>query len=271
MPGRSIPHDFHLHTAFSIDCEMPMSTLCEQAIALGIPEICTTEHLDPIEEDEARPRYFQPEDYFAEVARCRERYGDRVRLRTGIEVGESHRFAEEAREVTSRYPFDFVIGSLHYVGPELVLDHAYFAGKSAEEAYGAYFEEMLRMVRTGDFDVVGHLDVVKRYGFDVLGPYDPAAHGEVIREVLRVCVERGIGIEINHGSLRRPVGEPSPGLEVLRWYRELGGEILTLGSDGHRPSAVGDRLDLAAEMARAAGFTHLTSFVAREPRFVPLD
>lgn len=270
MPVAKIPHDYHLHTNFSFDGHLSLSELCDLAIELGIPEICTTDHADYERQDEGYD-YFNPDAYFAELERCRERYADRLTIRAGVEVGEAHRHPEEAGRLTGSYPFDFVIGSLHWVGSDLVMSHRYFDGKSVDDAYRAYFDELLELVRVGDFDVVGHLDVPKRYGFDVHGPFDPLKFAEQIREVLRVCIDRGIGIEINTGSMRRAVGEPSPTLEVLQWYREMGGEILTLGSDGHRPNGVGFQLEVAVDLARAAGFSHVATFESRRPRFVPIE
>lgn len=265
----AIPQDYHLHTLFSVDGRLSLASVCEQVVSHGIPEICTTDHVDFVRGDEGAG-YFQPDAYFAELERCRDRYGDRLTVRAGIEVGEAHRFSDDVRALTGRYPFDFVIGSLHWVGDELAMTHRYFDGKPAARAYAAYFNELLTTAQAGGFDVLGHLDVPKRYGFDIHGPFDSREHAEAIRAVLRACVERGIGLEINTGTARRRVGIPSPDLDVLRWYRELGGEILTIGSDGHRPDGIGYRLDLAVEMAQSAGFTHLTTFEGRRPRFVPL-
>ncbi|HET9017421.1 MAG TPA: histidinol-phosphatase HisJ family protein [Thermomicrobiaceae bacterium] len=269
MPTSSIPHDYHLHTHFSVDSEMTLDELCETAIALGIGEICPTEHADFVPEDDGCG-YYDPDGYFGALLRRRERYDGRLTIRAGVEIGEAHRFPECVQPLTSRYPYDFVIGSLHWVGSESVMTPQYFAGKTPEQAYGPYFDELLALVRDGDLDVVGHLDVPKRYAPDEPGGFDAARHEEQIRTVLRACVDRGIGIEINTGTARRPVGVPSPGIEVLRWYRELGGEILTVGSDGHRPQHVGYRLDHALALARAAGFSHLATFEARRPRFVPI-
>jgi len=264
-----IPHDYHLHTHFSVDSQMTLDQLCDSALALGIAEVCPTEHADFVPEDEGFG-FYDPDGHLAALDRVRERYDGRLTVRAGVEIGEAHRYPEHVAPLTGRYPFDFVIGSLHWVGPECVMTPEYFDGKTSEQAYGAYFDELLALVRSGDFDVVGHLDVPKRYAADEPGGFNAECHEERIRAVLRTCVERGIGIEINTGTARRPVGVPSPGIEVLRWYRELGGEILTVGSDGHRPQHVGYRLDHALELASAAGFSHLTAFEAREPRFIPI-
>lgn len=268
MAHATIPHDYHVHTLFSFDGRLPLDTVCDEAIARGIPEVCTTDHADFVPGDDGCG-YFQPAAFFAELERCRERYDGRLTLRAGVEIGEAHRYSAEVDQLLNGHPFDFVIGSLHYVGDEFLMTRRYFEGRTAREAYTAYFAELLELAKVGDFDVLGHLDVPKRYGVAVHGPFDEREYEEEIRAVLRVCIERGIGIEINTGTTRR-AGVPSPGPEALRWYREMGGEILTIGSDGHRAEHIGYALDEAVALARAAGFTHLTTFERRQPRFVPL-
>lgn len=263
------PQDYHLHSDFSIDGHLMLSELCERMIALGVPEICVTDHVDLLPHD-PDSGYFRPGEYFAALACCRERFAGRLIVKAGMEIGEPHRSPDEVTRLTTAYPLDFVIGSLHWVGSRQSMEARYFEGWSGRDAFAAYFAELLPMVQHGDFDVVGHLDVPKRYGFELCGPFDPNPHAEAIRAALRVVIEHGKGIEINTGSARRGQGEPSPGLTILRWYKELGGEILTIGSDGHRSEHLGYRLDLAVDLARAAGFTHLTSFNRREPSFVAL-
>lgn len=264
-----VPQDYHVHTNFSADAKPDMAAVCERAIALGIQEIAFTEHVDFTPGDFCS-YYFKPDAYFREIERCRERYGDRLIIRAGAEMGESHLFPYETELLMDEYPFDFIIGSLHWVRDEIVLSREYFERRSKEEAYRRYFEELLVMVRVGGFDVVGHLDVAKRYGYDVCGPFDPHEYQDIIREVLRACVEVGIGIEVNTSTLRRPVGEPSPTLPVLKWYKELGGEIVTIGSDAHELDHVGYRLPEMLELVRAAGFDHIAVFEERQAKFVPI-
>ena len=266
----AVPHDYHIHTTFSPDAHQTMAEVCERAIELGIPEIALTEHVDFVPGD-IGTGYFRPEAYFAELEQMRERYRGRLIIRAGAEMGESHRYPYETEVLMDEYPFDFVIGSLHWVGDEIVFSREYFERWGKHDAYQRYFEELLVMVRVGGFDVVGHFDVVKRYGCDVVGPLDPHEHEEIIREVLRACVEVGVGLEVNTSTLRRPVGEPSPTEVVLRWYRELGGEIVTLGSDAHRLEDVGYALPEMVELLKAVGFRYVSRFVDRQAEFVPLQ
>lgn len=263
------PQDYHLHSMRSIDCDVPMATQCARAAELGIRELCITDHCDWHPLDTGFD-YYDPAAYFADLTACRAQFGDQLTVLAGVEIGEPHVFSAQARELVDAWPYDFVLGSLHFVGDLMSLDPEYFEGRSAAEAYPAYFDELQRMVQVGGFDVVGHLDVPKRVGYGRFNGYDARDYEEPIRAVLRACIERGIGIEINTSTLRRGLGQPSPSFETLCWYREMGGEILTLGSDSHHPDALASYFDDALHLARSAGFRYLTHFRQRYPRFEPL-
>ncbi len=258
-----ILQDYHTHTCFSCDSKTKMAAACEAAIARGLSEIAFTDHLD-FGPDDSRG-YFRPAAYLAEIERCRAIYGGRLTIRAGVEVGEPHLFACETAAVLAVGDFDFVLGSAHYADGMQAAWKKPFFEQPLRQAYEAYFRQVVRLAAEGNFDVLGHLDLVKRDARKFGKAYDgPEPYAEMIRTALRSLVERGKGIEINTSPLRRGQSEPCPSLEVLQWYRELGGEILTLGSDAHTPDAVGSCLDVALEMARAAGFTRLATFERRQ-------
>jgi histidinol-phosphatase (PHP family) len=269
--------DYHMHTRFSCDSESEMSAVCEAAIARGLREIAITDHADFGPNDP--PGYFKPVEYLQSVEHCRSRYGDRLTIRAGVELGEPHFFARESKAVLAMGSFDFVIGSAHYAAllpsstvstTAETLQCAWsesFFEQPLRQAYEGYFRQVVNLAAGGDFDVLGHLDLVKRDACQYNKPYDgPGPYADMIRTALRSVIERGKGIEINTSALYKGNGmsEPCPSLEVLRWYREMGGEILTIGSDAHTPNRVGSHIEVALELARAAGFTHLASFEGRQ-------
>jgi len=147
---------------------------------------------------------------------------------------------------------------------------AYFAGHSQRQAYLPYFEDLLRAAQSGLGDVLGHLDLVKRYGTRHYGRFEPTAFEEEIRAVLRAAIETGTGLELNTSGLRQSPGEPYPSLTVLEWYRALGGELLTIGSDAHRAEDLGAGLDEALALARQAGFRALATFERRQVCWIEL-
>ncbi|OGO16216.1 MAG: hypothetical protein A2Y93_16310 [Chloroflexi bacterium RBG_13_68_17] len=258
-----LPLDYHIHTAFSCDCEIPMADMCRAAVSRGIPEIGFAEHFDLLPED---PSYgfFRFDDWWEELERCRRSFRGSLVIRAGIEIGEPHRFPEIVAPMLARFPWDYSLGSLHWVDGTLIWDRAYYQ-RSEEQAYRDYFLELQRLAAAGGFDVLAHMDVVKHYGSQVYGPFDPGRYEPEIRAVLAACVHNGIAIEINTGLLRRPVAQVAPEQQILSWYRQAGGKYVTAGSDAHLPEHVGFGLELAVAAARAAGFPNLTRFIARRP------
>lgn len=263
-----IPHDYHTHSNFSCDSKASMEAMVQSAVAKGIPEIGFTEHYDLHPLESCRD-WLRLDEWWAELERNREAFKGQVVLRAGIEVGEPHVFPRETADVLARYPFDYALGSLHWVGDLVVFDPKFFAG-SMDASYRRYFVELERMTRAGGFDVLGHFDVVVRMGVDIYGDYDPRRYEDAIRPVLQNCIDRGIALDINTAALRRRARQLTPGVEILRWYREMGGERITLGSDAHRPENVGQDLDVAVEAAKTAGLTHVARFDRRQPCPVPL-
>jgi len=261
--------DYHIHTRFSCDSETEMAASCEAAISRGLSEIAFTDHADfgPVDPS----GYFRPAEYLAEIERCRARYGDRLTIRAGVELDDPHIFAQEAADVLAVGDFDFVLGSAHYADGLQATWEASFFEQPLHQAYEAYFRQVARLAAEGDFDVLAHLDLVKRNARKFGQVYDgPGPYADLIRAALRSIVERGKGIEINTSPLNRGQTEPCPSLEVLRWYRELGGEVLTFGSDGHTPEAIGAHFDVALAMARAADFTRLARFEKRRIRWTAI-
>lgn len=263
-----IPHDYHMHTEYSPDSRAPMELMCLSAIEKGIPEIGFTEHYD-LHPDEWPRNWFKPRPWFNELRRCRELFNGQLTIRAGLEVGEPHLFPDETRAMAASLPFDYILGSLHWVGRLSVFDRAFFQ-RSAAEAYTEYFLELEHMTRAGGFDILSHLDVPTRLGAVVYGGYDPAPYEAAIRPVLRNCIEAGIALDINTSAMRGRAKVLNPGETILRWYVEMGGRHVTLGSDAHHPDQIGGYLYDALAAIRAAGLTHLTFFEKRQPRLVPL-
>lgn len=240
-----------------------MEGACQAAVDRGLSEIAFTDHLDFGPDDSSG--YFRAAEYLSAIERCRERYAGRLIVRAGVEVGEPHLFAEQASAVLAESDFDIVLGSAHYADGMQAAWMEDFFEQPLRQACESYFSQVVNLAAEGEFDVLAHLDLVKRDARKFGRPYDgPEPYAEMIQAALRSLVERDKGLELNTSPLRRGQPEPCPSLEILRWYRDLGGEILTLGSDAHTPEAVGSDLDVAADMAKAAGFTRLATFRHRQ-------
>jgi histidinol-phosphatase (PHP family) len=263
-----IPQDYHIHTAFSPDSSAAPEGLCRRALELGIPEIGFSEHWDvvPYEKD---IRYLQPLPWYAEIERLRGLFAGQLTLRAGIEIGEAHLYPTDAAWVLSQAPFDYVLGSLHYVGEHLMFSEAYFCQHSADEVYSAYFAELEKMVRVADIDIVAHFDVPARVAKPIIG-YDPTRYEDAIRAVLKIVIQRGLALDVNVAGLRKPSRVISPDPLILGWYAQMGGERVTLGSDAHALDHLGLNLDKAIQAIQDAGLTQVTQYEKRQARLMPI-
>jgi histidinol-phosphatase (PHP family) len=239
--------DYHVHTIFSPDSRQSMAGQCARAAALGLREICFTEHMDF---DAPSLGYYDAEAYFKELNRLRERYAGRLRILAGLEFSEAHRHPEALAEAQTR-PYDFILGSVHYWIGGLFPSQMAEQGMDVRRCFALYWDEMLRMVRCGGFDCVAHLDFPKRY-------FHALHYGqEKLDEIFSVMRQNGLILEINSSSLRMGCGEPMPGRALLERYKAHGGKYVTLGSDAHTAAHLGAGLEEAKALADAMGFVAL--------------
>ena len=249
--------DSHLHTEFSADSEMKAEDAVRAAEAQGIGLIFT-EHADFSYPGE-KEFVFSPEDYWAAYEPMRG-----ARLSLGVEIGMVPGETETAKAFIARAPFDEVIGSIHLIDGADIYDKKMYEGKAQRDVYLRYFALMEKMVRANSFiDTLAHLDYISRYA-----PYDcPGIHydeyGEAVDAVLRAAVETETAVEINTRRFgdRLAMKELVP---IFKRYAELGGRLVTVGSDAHRESAVGAFLPLAMDLAAACSLTVVT-FRERKP------
>ncbi len=253
--------DYHVHTDNSFDSKTPMEQMCARALKMGFSEIAFTDHFNNHLLD-IDLGYYDPERFFADIEHCRDKFPD-LSIRAGIEVGEPHRWGEKIWPVVEHYPYDIVLGSLHWIGNSSVFDPNTFRSRNPEEAFNQYFAELLAMARHGGFDVLAHFDVAKCVGFEVYEEFDIRDYEDAARAVWQACINNQIALEINTRGLRCRVSQLHPPVEALRWYAEMGGERLTLGSDAHHPEGLGSHFDLARRGAIDAGLTRLCRFEHR--------
>ncbi len=262
-------YDSHNHSLFSFDSETAIEDKCKYAIDNGIQGFCLTEHFS-MDDLDVSYGYMDYARYSQEIDRCREKYGNELWLGRGMEIGEPHldKCRSQLDKAVAKMELDFIIGSVHNIGSSKL--RLYLQGKSNEELYHDYFAEILAMVQKADFDVVGHLDLAKRYAFKELGNYDFAAFRDILTEILTEVIRRGKGIEINTSGWRNAVDEPHPSLEVLQLYHELGGKYITIGSDAHDTKNMASYFTQAADLLKQAGFQEYHYYVQRMPVAVKL-
>lgn len=264
--------DTHMHSQFSGDSDTPQEEMIHSAIEKGLAGICFTDHLDIDYPKEPDLFLLDLANYHASVMAYQETYQDKLPIRFGVELGLQPHLAGLHSDILSQYPFDFVIGSSHVVHgfDPYYLD--FYEGRDEKTAYLEYFESILENITAFDgFDVYGHIDYVVRYGPTTNQNYHWEDYKDVIDEILRQLISRGKGIEINTGGFKYGLGHPNPTEEIIRRYRELGGEIITLGADAHKPEHVAFDFAKVPSILKEAGFTYYTVFEKRKPNFLKIE
>ncbi len=267
--------DSHIHTSFSGDSDAPMEETILAAISRGLTDICFTEHLDldyPGSADcPADTFLLDIRAYHQQFAQLKEKYAGQIRLRFGLELGLQPHLTEQHRALLAKWPFDFVIGSVHIVHGQDPYYPAFYQGRAEADAYREYFVSVLENVAASDlYDSFGHLDYVVRYGPTKDLNYTYGQYQDLLDEILKRLAVSGKALECNTGAIRCGLKELNPSLQILKRFREFGGEFVTLGSDAHTPERLSDGFDRACEVLKQAGFTYYTVYENRHPRFVKL-
>lgn len=261
--------DTHMHCNFSGDSKAEPEDMIRASVSRGLDGICFTDHQDF--DYREQPGLFDLDiaAYQAKIYELREKYA--LPILWGIEIGLQPHVLSDNLAVTGGYPFDFVIGSSHCVHGIDVYYPSFYEGRTEDQAYQEYFEAVLANIDSGaDFDVYGHLDYIVRYGPNKNRFYSYEKYKDIIDEILRRLIAKGKGIELNTAGFKYGLGHPNPTEEILQRYRKLGGEILTLGADAHKPEHVAYDFRKVPQILKNAGFKYYTVFKKREPEFYPV-
>ena len=256
--------DFHMHSRVSFDGHDSGCDMAKAALGAGLKEICFTDHIDYDPTGQLGNMCFSTEAYNAEYDGLSL---PGLTIRRGMEFGLTRDNQAQLRKDLMRRPFDFVLGSIHFVDGQDVYFGKFWEGKTAFQAEQRYLEEALACLRVHeDFDVLAHLTYVCRSPcHPTHQPLSYDAHREIIDEILRVLAEKGKGLEMNTSGVDR-CGDFLPSADIFRRFRELGGEIVTVGSDAHRCDRVGQYADRACEIFRDI-FGYVCTFENRQPVF----
>lgn len=268
----AITADYHLHSSFSGDSTAPMEDMVRSGFQKGLTHMCFTEHMDlhyPISVD-VPAGFFEvnTDSYLYELLHLKEKYASDIQLSFGIELGLQASYTKELNMYARSYDFDFIIGSSHIVNGKDPYEPAYFQGRTEEEGYREYFTTVIENIKKFTrYDVYGHLDYVVRYGPKLDKDYSYEKYKDLFDRMLTLLLEQEKGIELNTGGLRSGLKDFNPCADVLRRYRELGGEIITVGSDAHAPADVASNFALAEETLKSCGFKYYSVFEKRVPEF----
>lgn len=263
--------DYHVHSTFSVDCNIPMETSCRAAIAAGVTEIAITDHVDHIPADPGYG-YYRAEDYLREVERMRDLFAGELTVLRGAEIDYNESTLEHVARFVGQYgsQFDFVIGSVHYAPDGAMIFPDYFSERTQDEVFLPYFDQVQRAVETGWFDVIGHLDLPKRYAPKTHRDYDPARYRERLLPIFDAMISRGVGFEINTSGLRQTPRTSMPGPAIVRWYADHGGRVITTGTDSHAAQTVGAGLEKTLHMLTLSGIDAVASFRGRKATLAPI-
>jgi len=267
LQARDVPLDAHLHTDQSPDSSVPIDVYAALAVERGIFEIAITDHVDFDPRDPAY-RYTRFADRERTVRDAAERWARQgVTIRFGAELTYNRRWEADVREHLAKHTYDYVIGSVHDwpespYWPSRV--RAFVDGRSLDEILEPYYAEIVAAARSGLFDTIGHLDVVKRYLHPFITPAQLATRPGLQEPALRAIVDAEVSLEVNSSGLRYPGAETYPSGPVVARYRELGGKRVVVGSDAHSRASFAHRLGESYRHLVEAGFEQLTFRRGRE-------
>ena len=270
--------DYHIHTNYSDDCEYPMEEVVKDAISMGAKEICITDHTDyGVKTDwdsgeevvykagMARLNVDYPR-YYEEIIRLQNKYGDKITLKLGMEFGVQMHTMDRYENLFKKYPFDFIILSLHQVKDLEIWCKEFQEGKSWQEYNEQYYQEMFALVQNyKNYSVLGHIDFITRYDDNGIYPFEKVK--PIIEEILKTVIADGKGIEVNTSCYRYGLDDLTPSREILRLYRKLGGRIITIGSDSHKKEQLCIYIEKTMQELKKLGFAEYCTYEKMQPVF----
>lgn len=263
--------DYHIHTLYSGDCNTNLDDIVISSINNNLSSICITDHLDFDYECDGILFELDKDDYFNSITNLRNKYIDKIDIRIGVETGLEPDKANRLDSFINSHNYDFVIGSSHLVNGQDPYYPEYFKNKTDYQAFLEYFESILyNMNYCQNFDVYGHIDYVVRYSPNKDANYNILDYKDIIDEILKKIITLNKGIEVNTSGYRSGLDNPNSCFEIIKRFKELGGEIITLGSDAHYAKHIAYNFDKAADIIKACGFNYYTQFKNRKPEFVKI-
>lgn len=270
----AVKADCHMHSSFSGDSSTPMENMAKQAFALGLTHICFTEHYDPdyvYAPGEEGMFELNTDSYLYELLKCKSRYAKQLEIGFGVELGLQPHLKRQLAVYAKSHEFDFIIGSSHICNQKDPYYPDFFEGRSEDEAHHEYFASVLECIKTLPyFDVYGHLDYVVRYGPTKNDHYTYQKHSDVFDKILSALIDNEKGLELNTGGFRSGLNQPNPCVDILKRYKALGGEIITVGSDAHEPKDIAADFDKACDILKECGFGYYCVFQNRIPEYLKL-
>jgi len=266
-----IKADFHLHSSFSGDSDTQTEAQIQSALQKQVSILCFTEHMDKDYPFTDICLELDTESYVQKIHHLQNLWASQIDIRLGVELGLQPHLGDFYQNYLRQYPFDFVIGSTHAVDAYDPYYPVFWENHDPYERIQRFLDVTLENIHAFDnFDVYGHIDYVIRYVPWQNKNFPYMKYADILDEILKLLISKRKGIEVNTGGYKAGLGIPNPCPEILKHYRELGGEIITFGSDAHFPQYVGYCFEEAAQILKDCGFKYFTVFKERKPEFLPL-
>lgn len=268
--------DYHVHSSFSGDSAESLDRIFRHGYDLGLMEVAITDHLDPDFPNDRVEFDIDLGNYCKTIEQHRKNWEGRLNILTGLELGLQQHLAGTLDHIFSDPELDFIIGSIHCAARGDFFDETYFDERSKEESHSIYFQTIYDNLKLFEgISVLGHMDFIKRYGKKHYGTIhsklDYSIHMDIIDEILKLALEKGIGLEVNTSGYRYGLDHTHPHSIILSRYRELGGDIITMGSDAHRAEDIAAGFDMTKDLLENLGFRYICGFKKKEPLYYPLS
>jgi len=253
--------DYHVHTYYSDDSEVPMEQMVEQAISIGLDEIAFTEHVDYGVKTDLNCNY---EKYFNEIELMKQKYKNKLSIKAGIEFGVQVHTINLFEQDFKKYPFDFVILSNHQIDDKEFWTYEFQECKTQSQFQNAYYEAIYEVVQKyKNYSVLGHLDMIKRY--DKYGDYPDENIIGIVTKILKQIIADEKGIEVNTSCFRYGLKDLTPSKTILKLYYNLGGKIVTIGTDSHNKDYLGRNIIQVKDILKEIGFKQFCTFDKMQP------
>lgn len=258
-------YDYHLHSEYSIDSKISMEAMVLAAIDKNMKSICFTDHVDFDSTSQKIDFVFRTSDYFRNIRQVKYKYMKEIEILAGVEIGIQPHLFDKYNKFIEENDFDFVLMSVHSVNKLDIHADNYIKGIEPLDALEGYYKDMYHCVKYfNNFDVLGHLDYIDRYfdDYSVIPKYDDYYY--LVECILKLIIENGKGIEVNTAGVRYGLGYFHPKIQILKLYKDLGGEIITIGSDSHTPENIGYEYKTVEKMLKELGFKFIHIFKERK-------
>lgn len=255
--------DYHTHTSFSYDSEATLDSMCKKAIEIGLKEIAFTDHLDLVTNKKFDWSIDLIERNMA-IEQAKRMYKEQIRIINGIELGQPQANKTEYEKFLKVANMDFIIGSIHNLQGDREIEFLDYSSISCEEMYDEYMDLEIELAQGYDFDVLGHITLPQRYMYMSIGKtVDLLPFEKKYKHLFEILRDRDKGIEVNTSGLRKGAKETLPSVQVLQWYKQSGGEIITIGSDAHSTNNLSFGIKETYKLLKEIGFKYIMTYEER--------